>query len=262
MDEVTFDPVELSKLRSLQMTVFGFRKPPFIDSIYHVYETLATSSNLLEDLRIKTYYAPQFHHYEGGKMAKLIIRNHGPTIRSIIMDEMILSSENLAYICSNCPNLEALGFSLTKRLSMVSDLSNHSGIMPYSNKSIKTGLSTALSFSNRIAHLRLTVNRRHSTQILSEYFHLMRQDLSQLSHLHVRSYEKLRNRKSRHVCYSFDYKLWKVRRAPKQLNRTLNREQKHWSYDQISRSPKYSVKMSDCQMLDWDGKGIDYQLVR
>jgi hypothetical protein len=239
------------------MTVFGSRKPPFIDSIYHVYETLATSSNSLEDLKIKTSYSPQFHQYEGGKMAKLIIRNHGPTIRSIIMDEVILSSENLVHICSNCPNLETLGFSLTKRLTMVSDPSNHSVIIPYGNNFIKTGLSTALSFSTRIEHLRLTVNRRYSTQSLSEYFHLMSQDLSQLSHLLVRSYEKLRNRKSRHVDYSFDYRLWKVRRASKQLDRALNKEQKDWSYDQTSRSPKYSVRMIDRQKLDWDGKGIN-----
>jgi hypothetical protein len=215
MNEVIFDPVELPKLRSLQMTVFGFRKPPFIDSIYHIYETLATSSNSLEGLKIKTYYSPQFHQYDGGKMAKLIIRNHGPTIRSIIMDEMVLSSENLVHICSNCPNLETLGFSLTKPSNMVSDPSSHSVTLPYGNNFIKTGLSAALSFSNRIEHLRLTVNRRYSTQISSEYFHLMSQDLSQLSHLVVRSYEKLRNGKSRHVGYSFDYRLWKVRMASK-----------------------------------------------
>jgi hypothetical protein len=129
MDEITIEPVELPKLRSLKMSIFGFRKSPFIDSIHHVYETLATSSSSLENLKIKIWYSQQFHQYEGGKLAKLVVRNHGPAIRSIIIDDMILSFESLVHLCSNCPNLETLGFSPTKRSNMVSDPSNRSGII-------------------------------------------------------------------------------------------------------------------------------------
>jgi hypothetical protein len=122
MADITLGPVPLPRLRSLSVTVFGFQKPPFIDSIYHVYETLATSSSSLENLKIKIWYSQQFHQYEGGRLAKLVVRNHGLTIRSIIIDEMILSSESLIHLCSNCPNLETLGFSPTKRSGVVSKI--------------------------------------------------------------------------------------------------------------------------------------------
>ncbi|PVG04415.1 hypothetical protein CPB86DRAFT_793076 [Serendipita vermifera] len=115
MTKVALDPLSLPRLRSLNVTVYGSRRPPFIDTIYYVYETLAASSKSLENLKIKVWYSDRIHQYEGGKLARLVAHNHGSTMRSLIIDDMVLSSNNLSYLCLQCPNLEVLGFGITKR---------------------------------------------------------------------------------------------------------------------------------------------------
>ncbi|CAG8737422.1 2982_t:CDS:2, partial [Acaulospora colombiana] len=163
------EPPLLPELTSLNVTVYGCRKPPFIDTIYYVYETLAASSKLLETLRIKIWYSERIHEYEGGKMA----------------NDMILSLESLSHLCLKCPNLETLGFSVAKRSNMVA-------------------ISTALNLSNRLCRLRLTMSRERSARTSFEFFHLIKQYLSQLVYLHVRSYKEGR------FISQLEYTLWKM----------------------------------------------------
>ncbi|PVG04414.1 hypothetical protein CPB86DRAFT_793075 [Serendipita vermifera] len=120
LTKVALDPLSLPRLHSLNVTIYGCRKPPLVDTIYYVYETLAVSSKVVENLKIKIWYSDRIHQYEGGKLARLIAHNHGSTIRSLIIDDMILSSENLSYLCLQCPNLETLGFGVPKPTIMTS----------------------------------------------------------------------------------------------------------------------------------------------
>ncbi|CAG8761429.1 14544_t:CDS:2, partial [Acaulospora colombiana] len=86
--EVTSGSFLIPRLRALNVTIYGCRKPPFLDTIYYVYEALAVSSKSLDTLRIKIEYSDRIHQYEGGKLVRKIARDHGPTIRSLLIDDM------------------------------------------------------------------------------------------------------------------------------------------------------------------------------
>ncbi|PVG04411.1 hypothetical protein CPB86DRAFT_778688 [Serendipita vermifera] len=157
----------LPRLLSLEMAIFGYDSPVPINSIYHAYEILASPSRLLETLRVKTWYGGRLHQHQGERFAKWIAQNHGPTIRSIILDDMTLSPNKILYLCSRCPNLCVLGFSLPKETDMIE-------------------LSTALSFLRGLSYLRLTIFFLHLGPDPQEFNHLLVQNLPELLCLHVR----------------------------------------------------------------------------
>jgi hypothetical protein len=119
------DPASLPKLRNLDMAITGDSQQTPIEFIYRIYGVLASSSRLLETIRIRAWCRRILFPYEGGKLAKLIVQDHGPTIRSIILDEMVLPPQNIASLCHKCPKLRILGFSLPKQVDMVSTTSRY-----------------------------------------------------------------------------------------------------------------------------------------
>jgi hypothetical protein len=117
---IVMNPVSLPRLLALDVTVSGVYDPVPDESIHYLYEILASSSKSLERLQINTRYSDRFQRHECGKLIDRIVRNHGPTIRSVLLDEITLSPLNLAHLCTKCPNLDTLGFNLPKGINLVS----------------------------------------------------------------------------------------------------------------------------------------------
>ncbi|PVG04412.1 hypothetical protein CPB86DRAFT_216244 [Serendipita vermifera] len=164
---------------------FNFDNNP-IRSVCHAYETLATSSRSLEVLHISTQPRDHLRLYEGGNFAKIIVRNHGLTIRSVLLDEITISPHTLLSLCSRCPNPYTLGFNVPKKASLVE-------------------LSVALSFSVSLSSLRLTATNWTAAQMEEECSLLLIQGLSQLNSLLIRWGRSVR--KTSRVGYT----LWKTR---------------------------------------------------
>jgi len=105
------DSLQLCHLRHVSIGVIGatlYRT--FVPSVRQFYECLASGSKCLQAARV---YLPDINNRGGGdKLSRDIVRFHGGQIRSIRLDEHIISPQSLLVFSLYCPHLEELAFCL------------------------------------------------------------------------------------------------------------------------------------------------------